>query len=109
MRVLNSYEKVYLKYNGKTSAASSGLSEQERKWLEKKGTIKIGYADNILPYSAWSEEKHEMIGLLSEFTSHMKERYNVEFESVRFDGCDDMIEALQQGGIDTAFPLYGSY
>ena len=42
-------EKVHLKYNGKTSAASSGLSEQERKWLEKKGTIKIGYADNILP------------------------------------------------------------
>ena len=102
-------EKVYLKYNGKTSAASSGLSEQERKWLEKKGTIKIGYADNMLPYSAWSEEKHAVIGLFSEFTSHMKDRYSVAFEPVRFDGCEDMTEALQKGEIDAAFPAYGSY
>ena len=102
-------EKVYLKYNGKTSAASSGLTEQDRKWLEQKESMKVGYVEDLLPYSAWSEEKQDMIGLLTEFIRHMEDRYGVEFEPVRFRGYDEMIEALQQGEIDTAFPVYGSY
>lgn len=102
-------EKVYLKYNGKTSAASSGLNEQDQKWLAKKESMKIGYVENQLPYSAWSEEKQEMTGLLTEFISHMEDRYDVEFEPVRFRGCGEMLQALQQGEIDTAFPVYGSY
>lgn len=102
-------EKVYLKYNGKTSAASSSLSEQDWQWLEKKGKIRIGYAKGLLPYSDWSEEKGGMTGLLSEFISHMKERYKAEFETVKYDGYDAMAQALQNGEIDAFFPAYGSY
>lgn len=102
-------EKVYLKYNGKTSASFAGLDAEDRNWLDKKSSLKIGYADNLLPYSDWMEEKQEMIGLLSEFINHMKERYQVEFEPVRFAGYSEMQKALQQGEIDTIFPVYGSY
>lgn len=102
-------EKVYLKYNGKTSSASAGLGVKDKEWLESKGNMKIGYVDNNLPYSDWDKSSNEMIGLLSTFISHMKERYDVEFEPVKFDNYDDMAGALQQGKIDTAFPIYGSY
>lgn len=50
-----------------------------------------------------------MIGLLSTFIDHMQDRYGATFEAVKFDGYDEMAEALQNGEIDTAFPVYGSY
>lgn len=102
-------EKVYLKYNGKTSAASAGLSAEDRAWLENKNNLKIGYVDNMLPYSDWDSKSNEMIGLLTTFISHMKERYGATFEPVKFDSYAEMAQALQQGEIDTAFPVYGSY
>ena len=102
-------ERVYLKYNGKTSAAFSGLSADDQKWLASKSTIKIGYTNNTLPYSDWDESSGEMIGLLSEFVEHMKQRYHANFDLVKFDNYEDMLNALQQGSVDTAFPIYGSY
>lgn len=102
-------EKVYLKYNGKTSAASAGLDGWDQEWLEKKGTIRIGYTDNTLPYSDWDEAGGEMVGLLTTFIDHMKQRYDAKFEPVKFDGYEDMAAALQTGEIDAAFPVYGSY
>lgn len=102
-------EEVYLKYNGKTSAASASLDGKDKEWLESKGEIKVGYIDNTLPYSSWNKNNGEVTGLLSKFVSHMKERYNAEFKPVRFSSYKKMAEALSQGEIDTAFPVYGSY
>lgn len=102
-------EEVYLKYNGKTSAASASLDAKDKEWLESKKEIKIGYIDNILPYSAWNQNSGEMIGLLSRFISHMKERYNADLKPVRFHTYKKMSQALLKGEIDTAFPVYGSY
>ena len=102
-------EKVYLKYNGKTSAASASLDAEDMEWLEGKDTIKVGYTTDALPYSDWDEKNGQMIGLLSTFIDHMKDRYDATFEPVKFDGYAEMAAALQNGEIDTAFPVYGSY
>ena len=102
-------EEVYLKYNGKTSAASSSLDVKDKEWLEKKKEIKIGYVDNTLPYSNYNKTNGEMIGLLSTFIKHMKERYNANFKPVKFNDYAEMAQALQNQNIDTAFPVYGSY
>lgn len=101
-------EKVYLKYNPKTSS-SAGLDEQDKEWLKQHPNLKIGYVDNFLPYSSWNDTNHEMIGLLSTFTAHMKDRYSMTLTPVRFSTYSDMIKALKNGDIDTAFPIYGSY
>lgn len=50
-----------------------------------------------------------MIGLLSTFTGHMKDRYKMNLTPVKFNSYSDMIKALKNGDIDTAFPIYGSY
>lgn len=102
-------EKVYLKYNGKTSAASAGLDAADKKWLTDKGNIKIGYTEGALPYSDWDKSSSKMIGLLSTFIDHMKERYDVTFEPVKYSSYEDMFQSLKRGEIDTAFPVYGSY
>ena len=39
----------------------------------------------------------------------MKERYSVDFESVKYDSYDAMYVALLHGEVDTIFPAYGSY
>lgn len=101
-------DKVYLKYNGKASS-SSGLGAKDKEWLKQKGDMKIGYVINNLPYSDWDEKNKEVIGLLSTFINHIKERYDVNFKPVKFDNYDDMAGALQRGEIDSAFPIYGSY
>ena len=102
-------EKVYLKYNGKTSAASAGLNAEDKEWLQDKTELKVGYIDDTLPYSDWDPNTNDLIGLLNTFISHMKNRYDVTFEPVKFDSYAEMAQALQQGEIDTAFPVYGSY
>lgn len=102
-------EEVYLKYNGKMSAASASLDAADQEWLKKKKEIKVGYVDNTLPYSNYNKTNGEMIGLLSTFIDHMKERYNADFKPVKFDSYEDMVQALQKKKIDTAFPIYGSY
>ena len=68
-------EKIYLKYYGKKSASSAGLSREDREWLKTKGTIRIGYVDNMMPYADLDEKKQELRGLLRSFLDHMKERY----------------------------------
>ena len=102
-------EKVYLKYNGKTSAASAGFTQEDRDWLEENGNIKIGYTTDTLPYSDWSTSKNEMIGLLTTFTDHMQERYGANFVPIKYENYEDMAAALQRGEIDAFFPIYGSY
>ena len=64
---------------------------------------------NTLPYSDWNENDQKMIGLLSTFISHMKDRYDVTFEPVKFDSYQAMSQALQNKEIDSMFPIYGSY
>lgn len=102
-------EEVYLKYNGKMSAASASLDAADQEWLKNKKEIKVGYVDNTLPYSNYNKTNGEMIGLLSTFTNHMKDRYNADFTPVKFDDYDSMAQALQKKEIDAAFPIYGSY
>lgn len=102
-------ERVYLKYNGKTSAASAGLDGHDKEWLASKTDMKIGYTDNMLPYSDLDEGSEEMIGILSTFIDHMKERYDVDFEAVKYDSYEEMADALIQGDVDTIFPVYGSF
>lgn len=102
-------EKVYFKYNGKTSASSAGLDAVEKEWLSQKKELKIGYMNNALPYSTKNKKDGKMIGLLSKFIEHMKERYNTTLKPVNFNSYESLAKALNDGKIDVAFPIYGSY
>lgn len=93
----------------KISASSAGLDAKDLEWLANKPSMKVGYMDDMLPYSDWNEKDDKMIGLLSTFLTHMKKRYNVEFEPIRYTNYDELSEALQKGQIDAIFPVYGSF
>lgn len=101
-------ERVYLKYYGDTSISLTGLSQDEINWLKDKQIIKIGYMNNTLPYSSKNKD-NQLVGLLQSFIDHIHTRYNIEVESVAYDHYESMLEALNNGTIDTMFPVYGNY
>ena len=100
-------ERVYLKYYGKSSVASSGLSQSEIDWLKEKQSIKIGYMKNTLPYS--DEKDHQLIGLLNAFVNHLETRFHLTVETKGYDSFSAMQTDLNQGSIDFMFPIYGNY
>lgn len=102
-------EKVYLKYYGQTSAASTGLSSEDLEFLKQKQQIKVGYVKKCLPYADTDATSGKMIGLLTTFTDHMRERYNVKLQAIEFDTYEQMHDALFDDRIDIMFPVYGSY
>lgn len=102
-------EKVYLKYYGKKSASSAGLSREDREWLETKETIRIGYVDNMMPYADFDEKHQEMRGLLLSFLEHMEEQYGVFMETSVYTSYEKLQEALTDGEIDAMFPVYSSF
>ena len=95
--------------NGNTSASSAGLSAKDMEWFSTKKNLKIGYTDNTLPYSDYDEQEEQLVGLLTTFLRHMKERYDVELEPVEYDSYEAVSAALFHGEVDTIFPAYGSY
>lgn len=105
-------EKIYLKYYGKETVSSSGLSTEESEWVKEKKVLQIGYMDNCLPYSERDSETGEIIGLLPAFVEHIEKQYGqygIRIEMQEFDSYVEMQDALFRGDIDTAFPMYGDY
>lgn len=102
-------EKVYLKYYGRTSASAAGLNQSDLQWAKEKGTITVGCMDDTLPYSDADDESGELVGLLSSFLDSISEQYEVKFDTKTFVSYEQMKTALENGEIDTMFPVYGSY
>lgn len=102
-------EKVYLKYYGKTSASAAGLNQADLQWAKERNAITVGYMDDTLPYADADDESGELIGLLSSFLNSISERYDVKFATKTFVSYEQMKTALENGEIDTMFPVYGSY
>lgn len=102
-------EKVYLKYYGRTSASAAGLNQADLQWAKEKNAITVGYMDDILPYADADDDSGELIGLLSSFLNSISERYDVKFATKTFVSYEQMKKALENGEIDTMFPVYGSY
>lgn len=102
-------EKIYLKYYGKETVSSSGLSTEESEWVKEKKVLQIGYMDNCLPYADRDDETGEITGLLPAFVEHIEKQYGIRVEMTMFDSYEEMQGALFDGTVDTIFPAYGDY
>jgi diguanylate cyclase (GGDEF)-like protein len=81
-------------------------TEDEKKWLSEHGNIRVGYLDNYMPF-CWQEEG-ELRGALSDFladSSDLLKDTHIEFETKAYPTTEKAIEALQNGEVDTVFPI----
>ncbi len=91
------------------SVSSRAFSAAENRWMEEHNTLKVGYLNSYLPYSG-TDASGNVTGLVRDIVPQMMEELdirNVAFSYTAFDSYDRMIEALNSGGIDLAFPVGG--
>lgn len=92
-----------------TALSSRALTEPEADWLAEHGTLKIGYLDNLLPYSD-TDKNGKPTGMVTEVFSDIFRNLGIEnlsFEYVGFSNYEDMVAAVNDGTVDTAYPMGG--
>jgi signal transduction histidine kinase/DNA-binding response OmpR family regulator/ABC-type amino acid transport substrate-binding protein len=91
------------------SISSRALSEAEKQWLSEHNELRVGYLNNYLPYSD-TDSSGNVTGLVKDYVPKIVEGLGIRDMSVTYkgyDSYDDMIADLEQGNIDTAFPVGG--
>lgn len=91
------------------SISSRALSEAEKQWLSEHNELRVGYLNNYLPYSD-TDSSGNVNGLVKDYVPKIVEGLGIQDMSVTYkgyDSYDDMISDLEQGNIDTAFPVGG--
>lgn len=87
------------------SPAFQTLTEQEADWLAQKGSLKMGYVRSNLPLSD-QDESGMPTGIAGELLNLIADYLNVPITPVCYDHITLMEEALRNGEIDVAFPIY---
>ncbi|SCW65614.1 Signal transduction histidine kinase [Ruminococcaceae bacterium YRB3002] len=90
------------------SISSRAFSDPEKEWLEEHNDLRVGYLNNYLPYSD-SDSDGNVNGLVKDLVTRMVEELGVNLTVTfkGYDSYDSMISDLDQGLIDTAFPVGG--
>ena len=89
--------------------SSRALSTSEKEWLAEHDTLRVGYLDNYLPYSG-TDDNGDVTGIVKDIVPEMTESLgldDLEISYESFSGYADMIQAVADGKIDTAFPVGG--
>nr|WP_027871195.1 transporter substrate-binding domain-containing protein [[Eubacterium] cellulosolvens] len=87
---------------------STTLREDEQRWLVGHPEIRIGYLHDYLPFSK-EDENGDVNGILIDMMKQIEESLyfgeTSKFTYVGFDSSEEMLQALQDGEIDAAFPV----
>lgn len=91
------------------SISSRAFSEPEKEWLAGHDDLRIGYLNDYIPYSD-TDDSGKVTGVVKDIVPQMLQELdisglNVSYKS--FDNYNDMIAALTDGEIDSAFPVGG--
>lgn len=91
----------------KNTETSKFMNQNEKDWLAKHGSIKVGYQDNYLAFCAKDPATGELTGALKDYLDYAAQSFdtlNLKFEPVCFPTSSAAIEALRRGEIDCVFP-----
>lgn len=91
------------------SLSSRSFSSAEREWLHDHQSLKIGYLDNYLPYSA-TDVDGKVTGIIKDIIPTIFDKLgitDIQITYLGFLSYDDMIAAVCEGTIDAAFPVGG--
>ncbi len=92
------------------SISSHALSAAEKDWLKNNTTLKIGYLNNFIPYSE-TDKDGKVKGIVKDLVPYLFRKINVDSLQYSYQGYDDydsMIEAVNNGEVDAAFPAGGN-
>lgn len=95
------------KYSAET-AVNVFLSRQEYDWIETHDTIRVGYAENYLPYCD-TDENGSVTGLVADLVpdllTALPGEYQFDVTYQGFSSQTQMLESLKNGEVDIVFPV----
>ncbi len=84
----------------------SFLTDEELEWVANKGTIRVGYRDNYMPFC--TDENGELSGALKEClekVSGSMKNGDIVFEAIPYATTEESLVALNNGEVDVVFPV----
>jgi len=90
-----------------SAGANSFLTPTEKEWLEKHGSIRVGYQDNYLAFCAKDPETGELTGALKDYLENAADcvsNAHLEFEATGYPTAAAAVEAMKNGEVDCVFP-----
>ena len=91
------------------SVTARAFSQAEREWMNTHSTLNVGYLDNYLPYSD-TDSQGQVMGIVKDILPDILDTLGMKDIIVNYRGYksyDDMIEGINTGEIDVAFPVGG--
>ena len=91
------------------SVTARAFSAAERSWMDEHDTLRVGYLENYLPYSA-TDEQGAVTGLIKDIVPQIFDELGIADIEVSYTGFisyDEMVKAMAAGEIDAAFPVGG--
>lgn len=112
--VMNSLDRGFLaelqsRYAADTTV-NAFVTPEERAWVESHPTLTIGYLDNYLPFSDTDSSGNPtglLIDVVPEILDQLPCDWEPEVAMQAFENQGSMVEALESGQIDVAFPVGG--
>lgn len=97
-------DELYQRYLSATS--NPAVSVEEKEWLEKHGTIRVGWLNNDAGISEFNTKSGEMSGVLVDYikvATDCLSNQTLQFDIVGFDSQEEQMQALKDGKIDMIF------
>ncbi len=88
------------------STVQAKLTEREREWLAEHPVLQVGYLTDYMPFCDRKEDGG-LDGMLQVILAELSEYMGVQFEVTSYDNYSEMIQALEEGGIQMVFPTFG--
>ncbi len=102
---LNSLQSKYYS----SSVSSHAFSAAEREWMNENQSLRVGYLNNYLPYSA-TDSAGNATGIVKELLPALFSELSLtdlDITYTGYDNYDNMIEDIRSDKIDVAFPVGG--
>ncbi len=81
------------------------LSEEEKEWLAKAGSLNVGYVRHNLPLSDQLEDGTP-VGVAGEMIPLVSDYLGIPLNPICYENASLMEQGLRDGEIDAAFPVY---
>ena len=95
------------KYNA-ASTVTSFLNNDEKEWLSRHSTIRVGYRADYMPFCVYDEKTKALNGMLAEYLTFARDcekNAELNFETYPFETTNEALKALADGEIDCVFPV----
>ena len=92
----------------RNNEVSANLSDEEEAWLNENQEIYIGYLDDYLPYckkTIGGRAEGLLVDVMNEILSNLEIDGRLRCRYVAYSDAYEMLEALEEGKIDMAFPV----